>query len=186
PEPAPDWQPILTPGTWRVALPILALILLLGTYLRIANLGYAEFHGDEARAALRAAAVIQGYDDVLFIHKKGPAEILYPTTVYSLTGRLTEFTARLPFTIANIAALLTVFVLGWRIAGPVAGGAAATLFAVDGYFVGFARIVQYQSIVLLTSALVILVLLRLTRDPRRSGRYLLLVGLFFTTGLLSH
>lgn len=185
-QPAPGWRPLLTPAVRRQALVALGLILLLGTFLRFTNLGYAEFQGDEARAALRAAAVIQGYEDVLFLHKKGPTEILLPTALYSLTGRLTETMARAPFALANVLGLLAAFVLGWRLAGPVAGGAAALLLALDGYFVGFARIVQYQSVIFLTSALVFLIALRLARDPRRPARWLVLAALLLATGLLSH
>ncbi len=171
-------QPLLLIG--------LLLLAVVGGYLRFANLGYAEFQGDEARATLRAAAVIQGVEDVLMIHKKGPTEILLPTVVYSLTGHLNEATARLPFTLANFFALFAVFLLGWRLVGPVAGWSAAFLLAFDGYLIGFSQIVQYQSIILLTSALVVLILYRLYRQPKALTEYLLLASLFLATGLLSH
>jgi hypothetical protein len=180
---------LATDRRWLLA----GLLLLLGTggLLRLLHLGYAEFHGDEARAVLRAAAVIQGYEDVLFLHKKGPTEILLPSATFALTGRLSEASARLPFALANLAALLAVWLLGARLAGPLAGWAAAMLLAVDGYFIGFARIVQYQSVVILTSALVVLVLARLAAGaawghPRAETRYLTLAALFFATGLWSH
>lgn len=168
---------------------LLAGVLVLagvGLTLRLVNLGYADFQGDEARAALRAAAVIQGYDDVLMLHKKGPTEILAPTALYVLTGQLTETTARLPFALANIAALFAIWLLGWRIFGPLAGWIAAIFLALDGYFIGFARIVQYQSIVLLMSLLVVLILVRLLREPRAFAAYLSLAALLLATGVLSH
>ena len=59
-------------------------------------------------AVLRGAAVIQGYDDVLFLHKKGPGEILIPTAIFSALGNITETTARLPFAIANLTALAAI------------------------------------------------------------------------------
>jgi len=161
-------------------------LLLIGGFFRVSNLGYAEFQGDEARAALRAAAVIQGYDDVLFIHKKGPTEILLPTVLYSLSGHLTETTARLPFALANLAALFAIWLLGWRLIGPVAGWAAALLLAFDGYLIGFSHIVQYQSIVILVSALAVLIAYRLLRRPVAMARYLLLAAILLATGLLSH
>lgn len=161
-------------------------LLLIGGFFRVSNLGYAEFQGDEARATLRAAAVIQGYDDVLFIHKKGPTEILLPTVLYSLSGHLTETTARLPFALANLTALFAIWLLGWRLVGPVAGWAAALLLAFDGYFIGFSHIVQYQSIVILISALAVLIAYRLLRRPVALTRYLLLAAILLATGLLSH
>ena len=53
-------------------------------------------------------------------------KLLLPTVIYALTDHLTETTARLPFTIANFTALFALFLLGWRLFGPVAGWSAAT------------------------------------------------------------
>ncbi len=163
-----------------------ALLLLLAGFLRLTSLGYAEFHGDEARAALRAAAVIQGYEDVLFLHRKGPGEILVTTAVFALTGRLDEASARLLFSMASLATVVAVGLLGWRMAGPAAGWTAALLLAMDGYFVGFARFVQYQSVVVLLSVLSVLVAYRLYRHPKAALRYLILASFFLAGGLLYH
>jgi hypothetical protein len=171
------------------SLSLLAL-LLLAAGLRLTNLGYAEFQGDEARLALRAAEVIQGYENALFVHKKGPTEILLPTAVYVLSDRLTETTARLPFTLANLTGVVAILVLGRRLfagrQGVLTGGAAALLLAVDGYLVGFGRVVQYQSIVFLMDVLVVLIVVRLAQTTQAQGRYLTLAALLWATGLLSH
>ena len=120
------------------------------------------------------------------MHRKGPVEILLPTLIYALTGHLTEAAARLPFALANLAAVVAVFVLGWRLFHPLAGWVAALFLAVDGYFIGFARIVQYQSIVILTSVLVMLILVRLVQRPEALRRYLVLAAALFATGVLAH
>ena len=178
--PSPPWR-----GVGGEVLGLLILLLVAG-FLRFTNLGYAEFQGDEGRAVLRAAAVIQGYEDALFLHRKGPVEILLPTLVYALTGHLTEATARLPFALANLAGVVAIFVLGWRLFNPLAGWVAALFLALDGYFIGFARIVQYQSIVILTSVLVVLILYRLVQNPAGLRRYLLLAAFLLATGVLAH
>lgn len=176
---------------WPVLIFLLVLTLV-GGFLRVGNLGYAEFQGDEVRATLRAAAVLQGYDDVLWLHRKGPVEILVPTAIYALTGELTEAGARLPFAVANVAGLLAIFALGRRLFGAVAGATAALLLALDGYFIAFARIVQYQSIVFLTVVLAVFILHRLTGaaektdEQRGTARYLVLAALLVGTGLLAH
>ena len=181
-----EWQeqPQRADGRWILAGAL--ALLLVGATLRFVNVGYADYQGDEARAALRAAAVIQGYDDVLMLHKKGPTEILLPTVLYSLTGHLTEGTARISFTIASVAALFAMWLLGWRVFGPLAGWLAAMLLALDGYFIGFARIVQYQSVVLLMSLLTVLILVRLWQRPRAYTPWLTLAGILIATGVLSH
>lgn len=164
----------------------LVVLLLFSGFFRFANLGYSEFQGDEARALLRAAETLQGYRDALLGHKKGPGEILIPAAAYSLTGRIDESTARLPFAIANFAGIIATFLLGKRLFGPLAGWGAAMLLAVDGYFIGFSRIVQYQSIVFLTAILTVLLLLRIISSTGKSNRSFVLVALLLSTGLLSH
>ncbi|WP_448561013.1 ArnT family glycosyltransferase [Trichothermofontia sp.] len=164
----------------------LLLLLVVGGFYRFAYLGYSDFHGDEARAALRATAVLQGYEDVLFLHRKGPAEILLPTVVYALTGQLTEAIARSLFAFANWIGLLAVFVLGDRLWGPLAGWVAALFLALNGYLIGFGRLVQYQSLVFLMGVLVILVLYRLAQHPHAIARYGVLAASFLATGLLAH
>ena len=60
------------------------------------------------------------------------------------------------------------------------------LLAVDGYFIGFARIVQYQSVVFLTSVLVVWLLVRTLRMPSLAGRSLPTAAFLLGAGLLSH
>jgi len=164
---------------------ILAIIIVAGV-LRMTNLGYAEFHGDEARAALRAAGVIQGYEEVLMVHKKGPGEILVPAVLLAVDGRLNEANARLPFAIAGVASLLAILLLGLRLHGAVAGWTAAFLLIFDGYLVAFSRFVQYQSVVLLLTTLAVYLLYRAYREPQALRRYLALAALFLATALIFH
>jgi len=177
----------------RITNYVLALITLalVGGSLRFANLNYSEFQGDEARVMLRAAEVIQGHSDALLSHTKGPTEILIPTALYSLTNRISELPARLPFALANFVGLFAIFLLGTRMINTIAGWSAALLLALDGYMIGFAHIVQYQSIVFLLVVLTVLVLYRLAQDRDQMSRadqtrYLTLAAIFFATGLLSH
>ena len=177
----PRWRGFSSWG-WLAVLVLFAL----AAWLRLAHLGYSEFNGDEARAALRAVAVIQGHDDTLFLHRKAPAEILLPAAILALTGRLSEATARLPFAFANLAGLLALLLLGWRLFGPLAGLTAAALLALDGYFIAFARFTQYQSLVFLSTVTAILLLARLDDSPRLMIRRLILAAFTLAAGLLAH
>jgi hypothetical protein len=60
------------------------------------------------------------------------------------------------------------------------------LLAVDGYFIGFARIVQYQSVVFCMTVLIALALYRQSRATRPLPAYLMMAGLFLVGGLYSH
>jgi len=162
------------------------ILLLLDAGVRLPGLGYAEFHGDEARAVLRASAVIQGEEDVLFLHRKGPVEILAPAALFALTGQLDEANARLPFTLAGLAGLFAVWSIGWRLLSPAAGWLAALLLAVTGYYVAFSRFLQYQSVVILTTAAALLAVAALFQERRAPTRRLLLAALLLATGLLAH
>ncbi len=164
----------------------LLILLLLAGALRFTNLGYAEFHGDEARAVLRAAAVIQGHEDALLIHRKGPVEILVPAAVLALTGQIDETSARLPFALAGLAAIVAIWLLGWRLLDAHAGWIAALLLALSGYYVAFARFVQYQSVVILATAAALLVLATLLDNRAPPRRHLLLAAILFATALLAH
>lgn len=171
-------------SAWSLA----GLVILLGVagFLRLTNLGYAEFHGDEARGVLRAAAILQGYEDVLFLHKKGPTEIVLPTLLFAVLGQLNEATARLPFALANLAALVGIWLLGRRLVGNLAGWLAALLLAFDGYLIAFSRFVQYQSVVILMLVLVVVICQRIWQRPQSAGRYWVLAALLWAAGLLSH
>jgi len=164
----------------------LAVVVAVGALLRLPNLGYADFQGDEARAMLRASEILQGYGSALLIHKKGPVEILLPAGLYAVQGAITEAQARLPFALANLLGLLAIYTLGRQWVGPVGGAAAALLLAVDGYLIGFARIVQYQSVVFALSVVVLLALWRQARADRPRPAYLLIAGLAGVGGLFAH
>lgn len=181
---AGDWAPPSHPPSSRVLL-ALGLLLLAAALLRLPGLGYSEFQGDEGRAVLRAAEVIQGNDSVLFLHKKGPVEILLPAAIYAAVGRLNETTSRLPFALANLAALAMLYVLGRRWFGSLAGLLALALMLADGFWVGFARIVQYQSVVLLMMLLTVFCAHRVSQCARPRP-YLVAAALCAAVGMLAH
>ncbi len=166
---------------WQVVL-----IVVLASFFRLTFLGYSEFQDDEAKVMLKAAGAIQGRDDVLFLHKKGPAEILIPTVLYSLMGQTNEFAARLPFALANLLGIIVVFLIGREMFNDSVGLAAALLLSINGYFVAFSRIVQYQSIVFLMMALSILCYYRFYREKANGHPYAMLGALFLGVGLLAH
>ncbi len=171
-------------ASWSI---VALLALLLGAaYLRFTNIGYSELHGDEALVALRAVDVIQGWERALFVHKKGPGEILTGTMSYLLTGELTEYAAHLPFAFASWTGVLATYLLGRRWFGSVAGWWAGALVAVDGYLMAFGRMLQYQSLIFLLTVLTVLVMQRAVDRHRRAGRYLLVAALLLATGLLYH
>jgi|GEM_PF-423987 len=181
-------------------LPLLA-ILLLGGVLRLTFLGGSEFQGDEIKALLRTVGVVHGREAILLLHKKGPIEILLPAGPPALTGQLTEGIARLPFALAGMGVLLGSYLLGRELTadtqpvptenpldgrGTQVGLIAATILAVDGFLIGFARIVQYQSIVMLMMLGAFWCGWRFYAGAPLPQRYLIGAAVMSAIGLLAH
>ena len=159
-------------------------LLILAVFYRFTWLGYSEFQGDEALVTWGAARAISGEDDILFLHGKSPAEILLPTSLWVLDGRMNEATARFPFALASLIGAVGAYLVGKRFFGRDAGFIAFFLFAINGYFIGFGRVVQYQSLVLAMSILAVFSAHRALED--RLDAYQIFSALLMGAGLLSH
>ena len=171
-------------GNLKLETILTAIIFLLAFFLRFTFLNYSEFQGDEALAMITAAEIIDGHDDTLFLRGKGPGEVLLPAAVWRLSSPITEGAARLPFAIAGMGGILTLYLLaeGWfsrRIALY-----SAAIFAASGFMVGFSRIVQYQTIVLWMSALSLWAVWQWRQSKKI--RWAFVSGLFLGVGLLAH
>jgi hypothetical protein len=162
----------------------LFVILLISLFLRLANLDYSEFQGDEALVMISAAEALEGHEDALLLRSKGPAEVLLPIALWRLTGVVTELAARLPFTLAALLAIVTIYLIGQTIGGERLGWLAAGFFALNGFMVAFGRIVQYQALVIWFSALAFCLLLQWRQT--RQNRFAFLGGLSLGVGLLAH
>jgi 4-amino-4-deoxy-L-arabinose transferase-like glycosyltransferase len=183
---APHHTPLLNRQNplWRDGWAWLLAAILIATGLRVANLNYSEFQGDEATVMVRAARVLEGDEAAVFQHNKGPAELLLVMANWRLTGVTNEWMARLPFAWANVLGVAAVFLCGRRMGRPHAGGIAANLLAIEGFLVGFGRIVQYQSVVFALSALGLLCLFAYQTCGR--GSLLIVAASLFAGGLLAH
>jgi 4-amino-4-deoxy-L-arabinose transferase-like glycosyltransferase len=174
------------PRSWppRGQLVAVGALVLVTVFLRVWNLGYSEFQGDEVKVMQKAAALVIGRDEALFVHKKGPGEILLITPAYAVSRLTTELAARLPFALASIVGALGIYAVGQRARSHRAGWWAFLLIALNGFFVAFARIVQYQSLVLLFGVTGVLCALRFATEARRSDLWL--SALLLACGLLAH
>ena len=171
-------------GPIRLALICVTGALLRAAFYRFTWLGYSEFQGDEALVTWASARAIVGEDDILFLHGKSPAEVVLPAAQWVLDGRLNEATARFPFALAGWVAAAGAYLLGRRLFGERAGWLALFLFAINGYFIGFARIVQYQSLVLVMGVLGVYTAYLAVTEGRDA--YQILSALFLGAGLLAH
>jgi 4-amino-4-deoxy-L-arabinose transferase-like glycosyltransferase len=143
---------------------LLIVVLLLAAAIRLPRLGYAEFHEDEVEVTTLAGRAISGEDYAVFLHRKGPVQSLVPLAGWLLTDRISEGWARLPFALASLLGVLTVTLLAHDIAGWWGGLAAGLLLALNGYFVAFGRMVQYQALIFFLASLALACLWRAHED----------------------
>jgi len=144
-------SPTVGRGGWGVRAILarswsLLLLIAVAAPLRLVDLGWSEFQGDEARVVLRAMAALQGADGALAAHRKVPGEILLAYLFAGSLGQIQEQTARLPFALAGVGAVLAFYSLARQLLGGPAALVAGLLLAVNGYFVAFGRILQYDSL----------------------------------------
>ena len=125
---------------------MIALLIAIG--LRVVNLDYAEFGGDEARVMMRAARALEGDEAIIFQHDKGPFQLTVVMPGWRLTGMTNEWMSRLPFVWAGILGLVAVFLCGRRMGRSHAGGIAISLLAIEGYLVGLSRGLKHHNLVL--------------------------------------
>ena len=179
---------------WRRPLPLqstrastwgwLAVLLLLAAVLRLPGIGYHQLHTDEVAVLGRAVQSIEGVDDALSTHAKGPGEIAVAIVVYRALGTIDEATARLPFGLMSVGSIVALALLGRRLFSSTVGFWAGVLLAANGFALGLSRIVQYQAPVLLLSALAVLAAWEFAK--RGEVRWLALSAMFSAFGLVMH
>ncbi len=137
-------------------LPLFAL-LIITLWLRLVNLGYSDYQGDEIKA-LALLSPGQSLANFLLEQRKGPVEFLVTYLVGLFhPGFTNQFLTRLPFALTGI---LGVFIF-YRLIKMHYGGRpalyATLLLATNGIFIGLNRIVQYQPFTILFSLLALYV-----------------------------
>jgi 4-amino-4-deoxy-L-arabinose transferase-like glycosyltransferase len=162
----------------------LLLLITVAAFLRIWGNQYSDLQGDEAEILIRAVKLIVGTENSLVTHSKGPAEILIVAAFGALTGRLDEFTVRLPFALASVGGVVGVALLGRRLFGSLAGLVAGGLLTINGVFVTYARTAQYQSLMFLFSVWAAWFFFAYYR--RGKSYSLLLAAFFLSAAFLTH
>ena len=134
-----------------IALQI-SLLIGVGVLLRLADLGYSDFQGDEIDALCRYSDFKTPLQFIAYLlgQRKGPVQFVVTCAVSLFdAGLSSELAVRLPFAIASLIALACFFILVYRLFTLEVAIYASFLFATNGIFIAFGRIVQYQSFVLL-------------------------------------
>lgn len=165
------------------------LLIGVSTLLRFMNLGYSDFQGDEINALCRIAEFRSRGEFLIYLlgQRKGPVQYLVTCALSFFDPNFSNgLLFRLPFAAANLLAMICFFILVYRLFSPQIAFYSSFLLAVSGIFIAFARIVQYQSFVMLGGIAAILSLTLALYDEKWK-----IIGLYlgFVTaalGVLAH
>lgn len=158
------------------------LVLVVTTLLRLLNLGYSNLQGDEIKA-LFLSPQGQSVTDFLLTQRKGPIQFLITGAVKLLTPDYSnELLLRLPFALAGIASVFVFYKLLSHLFSTKLAFYASLLLSVNGLFIAFSRIAQYQSFVILFSLLSLYLLATSHKDARR----IYVAALMWALSVLSH
>ncbi len=157
---------------------LFTLLAVITIFLRLTNLGYSDYQGDEIKALFLPEAGIS-IPDFLLDQRKGPMQFLITyLTRLADPNYSNELLNRLPFAIAGILAVLFFYkFIQNTFKNEKMAFFASFFMATCGFFLAFSRIVQYQSFVIL---FMVLSLYFLQRKDIFGGL------LFWALSILSH
>ena len=158
------------------------LLLAIAAFLRLVNLGYSNLQGDEIKALLLVPEN-QTAIDFLLDQRKGPIQFLVTGLVKLVDPNYSnEVLLRLPFALASIMSVYVFYKLLERLFNTKVAFYATLLFSINGLFIAFGRIAQYQSFVLLFCLLT----LYLLTQASKSVAYIYLSAVTWALSLLAH
>ena len=181
----PLWWPTV-PLKWQLWSPRVDFLLvgIIAAAFRFGNIGYKEIQGDEGIVLVRVASALMGQAQQILMHQKGPMEILLPMAQWGITGEISDFWLRVPFAWVSILAVIAIMLLADRWFGSSIAMICGLLFAINGFGIAFAHIIQYQSLVMFFGAVALLKADDYRKDSRAGDLYL--CALFVAGGLLAH
>jgi len=165
--------------------PLLFLVFIT-LWLRLANLGYSDYYGDEIKAMWRPAPG-QSAIEYLYAQKKGPTEFLVTYLDRFINPSYSNgFLLRLPFTLAGILGIYFFYRLVEMHFGKKIALYSTLLVSTNGIFIGLMRYAQYQSFVILFSLLALYFFSLAVQKGRWRTRGIYIGVAFWTAALFSH
>ncbi len=166
---------------------VIVCFILLSSVLRLVNLGYSDYIGDEHKAFLIPNSG-QTVWNFLIEQRKGPMQFFVTYIPRLIVGDFkNELAERLPFSIISIICVLVFYLLISKLTKNRTVAVVSTfLFMVNGFIVGFGRIAQYQNLNIVFSLLSIYFYSDLLLNKSRLIRSTLIGTLFWVLSLFSH
>jgi len=125
--------------TYPVAL---ILIVIISAFLRLTQLGYSNFYGDETKALYyrKSNAAIEHFLN----QRKGPGQFLIAWTVETITNSYDELFMRLPSATVGVLSVYILYLLTKNLFNKKVALISSLFFSLNGLYIAFSRILQYQ------------------------------------------
>lgn len=165
----------------------LFLILIFSAYIRLYDIGYSHFYGDEIKT-LYLRKDVSAYDFIMN-QRKGPMQFLVSWFMEKMSNSYSEFWIRLPFALSGVLLIGVFYFYANKIYGPKTALIATSLFSLNGFYIAFSRTAQYQVLYLLLGFFSIAFSYYANCESCKKIKrhfYELLCGLFLGLSLLSH
>jgi len=168
----------------------LFLICGFGVFLRFQNLGYSTYQGDEINA-IRFLKTYDGtppsiseFPSFLLQQKRGAMQYVINFISISVFGNHQEFGIRLPFFIFGSLALVTFYLLAKKVFNKKVALLTASLMSLNGLYIAFSRITQYQSFMYLTVP--VAVLMFIVGIQKKSLKIGIIAGVILSIDMIGH
>ncbi len=124
------------------------VLILISISLRLINLGYSDYQGDEIKA-LYLPENYQSFQSFILDQRKGPLQFIVTYLVKLVDPLyLNHFLDRLPFAVAGVFSVILFYLFVKKHFGEKVAFYSAFFFSVNGFLIAFSRIIQYQSFVI--------------------------------------
>ncbi len=155
-------------------------------WLRIVNLGYSDYQGDEIKA-LFLPEKGQPIYEFLLTQRKGPVQFLVTFILKFFDPTYNaRFFMRLPFALAGILSVFFFYKLIQRYFSKKIAFFSSFFLATNGFFIAFSRIIQYQSFVILFMILALYFFTLASKDESWKVKGLYFGFLAWALSILSH
>ncbi|PIR43570.1 hypothetical protein COV24_01975 [candidate division WWE3 bacterium CG10_big_fil_rev_8_21_14_0_10_32_10] len=169
---------------------ITGAFILFGIFVRYKGLGYSDLQGDEINP-LDYLGNIKGTNPTLtdfiaylLVQKRGPIQYLINYANTSLFGYHNEYQVRLPFFILGSLALVSFYYFAKKIFDKNAAMWTTVFLALNGLYITFARITQYQSFMYFMVPVSLFVFVKAFKD--RNYKLISISGFLLSLDMLGH
>jgi len=162
---------------------LLILLIFCSALLRLVNLGYSDYQGDETQALYNPKG--QSFSQFIFSQRRAPIQFVITMFIRGVSnGYHNEFITRLPFALFSIASSYVFYIFVKKLINEKVAFYSLIFFITNGFFVSFGRIVQYQSLVIFLMLLVLYQLLLLSET--NEIKHLYFAGILWGFSFLVH